>query len=177
MTPETLEVLVPFFTALVGVGGTLGGVALTQRSSGKRERERAAELRSEATTTRVAAMAEAVYVLISEEHEYVDRLRKRLQTVDEWDAAYETHVYEELLAPLGRAIALIPNADARSQLFGTVRALTSGLKVNGGSGELYFWSDVILNAAKGISSAYARGETPDDDALAQLKRAVAVVPA
>ncbi|KJL24848.1 hypothetical protein [Microbacterium resistens] len=33
-----------------------------------------------------------------------------------------------------------------------------GAEVNGGCVELDFFADVILNAAKGISSAYARGE-------------------
>ena len=171
MTPETLEALVPLFTALIGVGGTLGGVAVSQRSSDKRERERERERRTEATRERVREAAKVVYDLVSEEKVYLAHSRRGEPDTDDWDAQYEAHVYDELMSPLSRAIALVPDAIARSQMQLTLRALTSGLQVNGGSGELYFFADVILNAAKGVSSAYARGEEPNHAELTELTRA------
>ena len=161
----------PLFTALIGVGGTLGGVAVSQWSSDKRERERERERQTAATRERVREAAKVVYDLVSEEKVYLAHSRRRELTAEEWDAQYEAHVYDELMSPLSRAIALVPDAIARSQMVLTIRALTSGLKVNGGNGELYFFADVILNAATGVSSAYARGEDPNRAELAELTRA------
>lgn len=170
----TFDTLLPLLTSLVGVGGTLGGVALTQRSSNKRERERAQQARVDSRSSLVRESMTSVLAIVGDERIYVDRSRKVLAG-DAWDAAYETHVYDELLSPLSRAIALVPNADARSQLSLMPRAITSGLKVNGGNGELYFFIDVILNTASDVSSAYARGEEPDSRNLRQLDRVLAWV--
>lgn len=171
---ETIEVLVPLFTTLVGVGGTLGGVAISQHASNKRERERAKENRADTMSARVRETAQVVHSLLTEEGTYFDHLRSKYKgegwDAAAWDAAYETHVYDELMSPLNTAIALIPNAIARSQLAFTTRALTSGLVVNGGSGDLPFMGDLVLGAAGQICSAYARGEEPDADALARLER-------
>ncbi|WP_315072187.1 hypothetical protein [uncultured Microbacterium sp.] len=170
MNPETLEALVPMLTALIGVGGTLGGVAISQRSSDKRERDRERERRGDVTRERVRETAKVVYDLLNEEKVYVTHTQKGDEDPDEWDAAYESHVYDELMSPLTRAIALVPDAVARSQMALTLRALTSGLRVNMGNGELYFFIYVILNSALSASSAYARGERPNSEELAQLVR-------
>ena len=171
---ETIVALVPLFTTLVGVGGTLGGVAISQHASNKRESERARENRADKINARVRKTAQVVQSILTEEMTYFDQLHSKYKEEEwnaaAWDTEYEAHVYDELMSPLNTAIALIPNATARSQLEFTTRALTSGLVVNGGRGDLSFVGTLVLGAAGQICSAYARGEEPDADALAKLKR-------
>ncbi|MHC9046583.1 hypothetical protein ACYX8G_18525 [Microbacterium saperdae] len=165
-------------TALVAVGGTLGGVALSQHAAAKQserdrevvqQKEQAARLRDAALLTAKLFRNELDAVL-SIKRDYSDEDISRQMRI--LDKKLEEHFHSPSTSDLRLAILLIPDSEAREQLSAIMRAYAQSLSVEGGLGGLHssFIVGSIIQAGNQISAAYARGEKPGEYEMQQYRK-------
>ncbi|MFB8191255.1 hypothetical protein ACFC14_18210 [Microbacterium sp. NPDC055988] len=165
-------------TALIAVGGTLGGVALTQRAAAKQaerdrevvqQKEQDARLRDAALVTAKLFRKELDAVLSitrDQSDEDIDRQMKIL------DKKLEEHIHSPSTSDLRLAIILIPDSEAREQLSAIMGAYAQSLSIEGGLAGAHssFIAGSILQSGNQISAAYARGEKPGEYEMRQYQK-------
>ena len=165
-------------TALIAVGGTLGGVALTQRSAARQaERDREITRRAD----REARLRDAALVVARLFRQEIDETGKfkmdpaakdTRRGMEKIDKQLEDRFHGPESSELKLAISLIPDAEARDRLWAVMRAYAQSLTVEGGLSGIHssLFVPIILSVGSDISAAYARGETPDATELAKFEK-------
>ncbi|RBO73053.1 hypothetical protein [Microbacterium sp. H6] len=168
----------PLLSALIAVLGTLGGVALTQRSASKHA-ERQREIASaEERDARLRGAALDVARLFRKEMDETGRFRMDRSDPDVWrqmeliDKQLEDRFHSPETSELKLAIALIPHPEARERLWAVMRAYAQSLSIEGGLAGVHSSVIVpsILSTGHDVSAAYARGEEPDSVEMKKFEK-------
>lgn len=163
----------PLITALIGAAVSLGTVLLTQGLAERRESRREEQKRKDDAVADLRTEARRVADLFLVESIECERIMRETSETDDFDARYESHLYAESLYRLGQAINMLPSVDARTQLRTIMRNLPDSESFPKHLIGMSLWSatvPILLNTARDISSAYARGESPDLDGLKWFRR-------
>lgn len=157
----------PVATALITALATLGGVWITQSYSAKRERETRvrADLRESARRVSDLFLSEAVTI-----QQFITR--EESSAGFEFSERYRAHLYDGAFFEIAQAIRMVPDMTAREQCGVVLRALTDSKdfpsEFRHGPGWA-FSAGAVASVGASLSSAYARGEKPDQQALRRFE--------